>query len=142
MAKEERDYDEIARLFNEYGGITAKQFISDMYGIKHPAYILGKMKNGHGYMYNAELKRYEPKEKTEGMALFLGLEELCQTEKIAAIPIKGQTPINSEIGDLFHDLMEDRFLELSRYIHLKQSSREIVINRTALKSAGYQVAIY
>ena len=75
------------------------------------------------------------------MALFLGLEELCQTEKLTAIPIKGQVPTNPEIGELFYDLMEDRLLELSRYIHLKQSSREIVINRTALKSAGYQVAI-
>lgn len=142
MAKKERDYDEIARLYNEYGSVTAKQFISDTYGIKHPEYILRKMKDAHGYTYNAALKSYELQEKKEDMALFLGLEELCQPEKLTALPIKGQASINSEIGDLFHDLMEDRFLELSRYIHLKQSSREIVINQTALKSAGYQVAIY
>jgi len=142
MAKQERDYDEIARLYNESGSAAAKEFISDNYGIKHPAYILGKMKNAHGYTYNVESKRYDPAEKAEGMALFLGLEELCHTEKLTAIPIKGQGPTNPEIGELFYDLMEDRLLELSRYIHLKQSSREIVINRTALKSAGYQVAIY
>jgi len=142
MAKQERDYDEIARLYNEFGSAAAKQFISDNYGIKNSAYILGKMKNGHGYTYNAESKRYDPAEKTKDVALFLGLEELCQTEKLTAIPIKGQVPTNPEIGELFYALMEDRLLELSHYIHLKQSSREIVINRTALKSAGYQVAIY
>ena len=141
MARKERDYDEIARLYNESGSAAAKEFISDNYGIKHPGYILGKMKNAHGYTYNAESKRYDPAEKEENMALFLGLEELFQTEKLTAIPIKGQVPTNPEIGELFYALMEDRLLELSHYIHLKQSSREIVINRTALKSAGYQVAI-
>ena len=124
MAKQERDYDEIARLYNESGSAAAKEFISDNYGIKHPAYILGKMKNAHGYTYNAESKRYDPAEKEENMALFFGLEELCQTEKLTAIPIKGQVPANPEIGELFYDLMEDRLLELAHYIYLKQSRRE------------------
>ena len=60
MAKAERDYAEIVRIYNAQGKKAAKQFIKESYGIKNWGYILRILKDSKGFRYDISKDKYIP----------------------------------------------------------------------------------
>lgn len=146
MAKAERDYAQIAKIYNTQGRTAAKQFIKESYGIKNWGYILRALKDSKGFRYDNSRDKYIPDNAKDDESLFMGIEELCKeqdvyenTNKSPVMQIDSKSIPYS--NNLFYSLMQDRLTEISKYIELMQSNASVSINVTALKAAGYRVYI-
>lgn len=146
MAKAERDYSQIARIYNTQGRTAAKQFIKESYGIKNWGYILRVLKDSKGFTYDNSKDKYIPDSEKDDESLFMGIEELCKeqavcenTNKVSVVQIDSKSIPHS--NNLFYSLMQDRLTEISKYIEMMQSNASVSINVTALKAAGYRVYI-
>lgn len=146
MAKAERDYAQIAKIYNTQGRTAAKQFIKESYGIKNWGYVLRVLKDSKGFRYDNSKDKYIPDNAKDDESLFMGIEELCKkqdvnenTNKAPVMQIDSKSIPHS--NNLFYSLMQDRLTEISKYIEIMQSNSSVSINITALKAAGYQVYV-
>ncbi len=142
MAKK-RDYDQIVKIYNESGRTAAKDFIHTEYGVKQPNYILNILKNDKGFVYDEMTNKYFPNDTEIPDSLFLNLRDLENKTNLSSKVDSREAMEASEISmkSVLSDLIQDRFLELSKYIGLQQSLKTVSINMTAMKKAGYYVEI-
>lgn len=142
MAKK-RDYDQIVKIYNESGRTAAKEFIYTEYGVKQPNYILNILKNDKGFVYDEMTNKYFPNDTEIPDSLFLNLTDLENKTNLSSKVDSREAMEASEISmkSVLSDLIQDRFLELSKYIGLQQSLKTVSINMTAMKKAGYYVEI-
>jgi hypothetical protein len=133
------DYDKIVEVSNSNGKVAAQEFVKESYELEYD-YVCRKLLKETDYFYNRSSRKYEL--KSSGEAQFMSLDELCKDK--GQKPVKKSTevePNNLVLETIIVDLMKDRIVELSKYIHIEQSTKKIVINMQSLERAGYQVSI-
>lgn len=70
----------------------------------------------------------------------MSLDELCNIKEQKLLANSQETKVtNFGIESIIIDLIKDRMIEISKYIHIEQSSRKIIINLQNLQKAGYEV---
>jgi len=137
------DYEKIVQIFNESGSKTAMEYLQQNFGVKYPRDVITRIKKTPGYSYDPVTKKInicltEPEE-----AIFMGIDELCNplstnnTEVESSIKIQADLNINI----IFQELLQEKFLELTKYVKLNRYLNTINIDKSALIANGYQVFI-
>ncbi len=137
-----QDYEKIVNIFNESGEKTAMDYIQQNYGIKAPRGVISRIKQSSEFSYDKENRKIIKSSKPDE-SIFMGLDELCSKE---ITPMEHVTPVpstrsNDILESLFRELMQEKLLELNKYIRLNRYSGTIKIDKQALIKDGYQINI-
>lgn len=138
------DYEKIANMYNEFGDKATMEYIGENYGIKAPRGVLMRIKKYPGFSYDSENKKIIIPKATEG-EIFMGIDEICSKKASNEISTRKIASVN-EIGDitlelLYKELMQEKLMELSKYIKLNRYSNTVIIDKTSLSMDGYQITI-
>jgi hypothetical protein len=140
MAKTEWDYPLIIKTYNEQGSQATVVLLETKYGLKSPRSFLSRMKNNTKYQYDHASNKFGAILKAE--ELFLGLDELCN--KSNSTPdslIVAKAAKQPSLPTLMQELMQEKLLELTKYIQLNRAMNTVSIDKSALMSDGYSVVI-
>ena len=134
----------IIEQYNTGGKKAAYDYLRREYGIKHPYFVINRIKGCGKYLYDADTDHFSVTDKDVSDGIFMGLDELCGTTALAAVrqPDPAADTRPAAIEKLVHELISDRLLTLSRYITLDSSTRTILIDQTSMKADGYQVVTH
>ena len=137
-------FPEIVEQYNSGGRTAAYDYLRSRYGIKHPYFVINRIKDCGKYSYNADIDRFSIISASAADNVFMDLEELCATT--VPIPIRCSAPVTDTrpvaMEKLVHELISDRLLTLSRYITLDSATRTLLIDQTSLSADGYQVVTH
>ena len=137
----EKAFPKIIEEYNSGGKTAAYDYLRSQYGIKHPYFVLTRIKGCGKYLYNADTDRFSETVTSTSDGVFMDLDELCSRAELSQArqtrSVTDQRPAAME--RLIHELISDRLLILSRYIILDSSTRTILIDQTSLSEDGYQV---
>lgn len=138
------DYEKIANIYNKAGDKAAMAYIEQTYGIKAPRGVLMRIKKSPGFSYDVENNKIIIL-KSSGEDIFMGIEELCNKTALSELSTTLTTSEsnlkNITLEFLYRELMEEKLMELNKYIKLNRYSNTITIDKTALKMDGYQITI-
>ncbi|SDZ40426.1 hypothetical protein SAMN05660462_03050 [Proteiniborus ethanoligenes] len=138
------DYEKIVNIYNESGNQAALEYIAQNYGSKAPRGVILRIKNSPGFSFDSINDKIIASSASEG-EIFMGIEELCNKKAAneitthKTVSVNGTSNIALEL--LYKDLMQEKLMELSKYIKLNRYSNTVIIDKTALKMDGYQVTI-
>lgn len=135
------DYENIANIFNESGYKAAQEYITNTYGIKAPRGVITRIKKSPGFSYDAVNKKIIKSDIAEGK-IFMNLDELCNNTEPKPNTIKSSNNYDSGINNiesLYIDLMQEKLLEMMKYIKLSHCTSTISINKSALITDGYKI---
>lgn len=135
------DYENIANIFNESGDKAAQEYITNTYGIKAPRGVITRIKKSPGFSYDAVNKKIIKSDIAEGK-IFMNLDELCNNTEPKPNTIKSSNNYDSGINNiesLYIDLMQEKLLEMMKYIKLSHCTSTISINKSALITDGYKI---
>lgn len=136
------EFEKFVHIFNTEGKSAAKQFVSSISNINYD-YFVKLLKQYKGYIYNRNLKRYELPSNDESP--FISIDDLFNKEKDDATKLVASIPEKIYYKDpsdsLTIDILQDRLMELSKYIKINQSSKTIEINLERLRESGYDVNV-
>lgn len=140
MSKKITDYTEIIRIYNDNGITEAYAYMRSQYGIKYPYNVIKRLKEGTDYHYDIDLDKFTEAEIIADPVddVFMSLDELCSKHSVSPKP---QTKETMSMEALVKTLIEDRLLQLSRYVQLNQASRQVFVDKTSLMADGYDVKI-
>lgn len=133
------DYENIANIFNESGDKAAIEYIVTTYGTKAPKGVISRIKKSPGFKYDAENKKIIKCDLTEE-GIFMDLDELCNNTESnkKEVRIVHDSAFNT-IESLYIELMQEKLLELMKYVKLNHNSSTISINKSALITDGYKI---
>ena len=137
----EESFPEIVSRYNTGGKTEAYAFLRSEYHIKHPYFLIKRIRECGKYTYDPETDRFKIPETSEAEGVFMDLDELCAAPAVR-VPSGTEEANRSRPAELekwVHELISDRLLMLSRYITLDSASRTILIDRTSLETDGYQI---
>lgn len=145
MRKIDVDFDKIVKVFNQDGKQAAKEYVENTYNCSYPN-IQRRIKEEGNYRFNRQIRKYEPID--ESAVEFMTLEELYK-EEIETIEVSNEDGPNfgliPQLDDMFKDivsnLMKDKIQEISKYIHLEQSTKLVLISLKKLEQNGYKVIL-
>ena len=142
MDKNYRDYAKIIHIYNTAGSKAASEFITGEYGLKKPLCFITNIKHNPKYQYNEQTKKFDAILKDE-KPLFMEMGELCKSPPLAtkAPEHKTREP-SADINSLLQDLIQEKLLELSRYVQINRYSGTVNIDKTGLLSEGYIIEIH
>ena len=120
----ERAFPKIIEQYNIGGKTAAYDYLRSEYGIKHPYFVIKRIKECGKYLYDADMDHF-----SEIDAVVRQPEPAADTRPVA-------------MEKLVRELIRDRLLTLSRYITLDSSTRTILIDQTSLSADGYQVVTH
>lgn len=137
------DYENIVQVFNESGNKASLEYLQQNFGVKYPRDVIIRIKKTPGYSYDPVTKKInigltEPEE-----AIFIGIDELCNplitnnTEVESSIEFEPDLNINI----IYQELLQEKFLELTKYVKLNRYLNTINIDKSALVANGYKVLI-
>lgn len=139
----EEMFPEIVEQYNCGGKTAAYDFLRSRYKIKHPYFVINRIRESGNYSYNSETDRFSETAKTEEESVFMGLEELCGTVSNIQKPLEEVKDTRPEAMEkLVRELISDRLLMLSRYITLDTAARRVLIDQTSLMADGYQIVTH
>ncbi|MCR5746805.1 MAG: hypothetical protein K6G03_03785 [Lachnospiraceae bacterium] len=74
----------------------------------------------------------------------MSIDDLCKNDDNTTSRICGGVNERADLSmdKLIHELISDRLLELSRYVTLETSSRQILIDKTSMIADGYTAVIH
>ena len=121
----EETFPKIIEQYNSGGKTAAYDYLRSEYGIKHPYFVINRIKECGKYLYDADTDHFSGIDTSVADGVFMDLDELCGTTAVAAV----RQP-------------DPRLLTLSRYITLDSSTRTILIDQTSLSADGYQVVTH
>ena len=137
-------FPEIIQQYNSGGRTSAYDFLRNRYGIKHPYFVMNRIRECGQYTYDPDTDRFAETVTSAADGVFMDLDELCGTAMITGtkreISVADNRPAAME--KLVHELINDRLLTLSRYITIDSATRTILIDRTSLSSDGYQIVTH
>jgi len=140
------DYGKIIKVHNESGMKAAMEYIRENFGTKYPRDVITRIKKSPGYRYDAETKKIIEDNESAEKTIFMDIDELCKNatcSKVEHIVVTDVEDVKkSEIDIIYKELMEEKFLELNKYIRLNRYLNTIAIDKTALIANGYQISIY
>ena len=134
-------FPEIIEQYNTCGKTSTYDYLRSKYGIKHPYFVINRIRGCGKYRYNPETDQFSESCTSNADNVFMDLDELCGTA-VAAVKSSSTTVADSRpvaMEKLVHELISDRLLTLSRYITLDSGARTILIDQTSLSADGYQV---
>lgn len=136
-----QDYEHIANIFNESGDKAAQDYIATTYGNKAPRGVMSRIKKAPGFKYDEVNKKILKVDLTEEK-IFMGLDELCKNTNSN----KGESILSDDnsiknIESLYIELMQEKLLELMKYVRISHYSKTISINNSALNADGYKVKL-
>jgi len=136
-----QDYEYIANIFNESGDKAAQEYIATTYGNKAPRGVISRIKKAPGFKYDEVNKKIIKVDLTEEK-IFMGLDELCNNTDSN----KGESVLSDDnsiknIESLYIELMQEKLLELMKYIRINHYSKTISIDNSALTLDGYKVKL-
>ncbi|QNO14358.1 hypothetical protein HYG86_06005 [Alkalicella caledoniensis] len=138
------DYGTIVKIYNESGNKAAMEYITNEYGIKAPNGVLYRIKKSPGYTYDEFSNKIVIKDEEE--PLFMGIDEICnkQVSKEPSHTIVHQIHYSKEtsLDLLYKELLQEKLLELSKYIRLDRITNTIDIDKTSILTDGYHIKIY
>ena len=139
------DYSKIIKVHNESGMKAAMEYITNNFGTKYPRDVITRIKKRLDTVMMLNKKIIEDNVSTE-KTIFMDIDELCKgavcTEsKPANVSFIGGTR-KPAIEMIYQELIQEKFLELNKYIKLNRYLNTISIDKTALIANGYQVSIY
>lgn len=146
------DFLKLVDIYNSQGKSAMYRYVRETYDIKQPFFVRKRIIDDGDYIYDADNDRFmisaeaaQQTNMTDAESVFMGIEELCEhsNDNRAAIH-DSQRPDSvreAEIRNLFHTLVEDRLIELSKYVYLNPSQKSVSIDRSALEEDGYRVMI-
>jgi hypothetical protein len=133
--REKIDFKAFVDVFNSRGKDAAMKHVAERYNIQYNT-VVKRLRAESSYRFDQSPKGYYLSDVADNTAEFLTIEELSSpkppvktVEKEAALPQ----------NDLMLNLIMDRFFELNRFISLTSREQKIIINRTAIESAGYNI---
>ena len=125
----EETFPKIIEQYNSGGKTAAYDYLRSEYGIKHPYFVINRIKECGKYLYDADTDHFSGIDTSVADGVFMDLDELCGTTAVAAVrqpdPASDSRPVAME--KLVHELISDRLLTLSRYITLASSTRTILM---------------
>ncbi len=142
MKDKDIDFDNLIQIFNNDGIKAAKEYIKETYNASYTV-VQRRIKEETNYYFNRSTRKYElingPK------ASFMTLEELYM-DKSKSNEDRPDIRLNSHPNeDIFKDiivnLMKDKMQEMSKYIHLEQSTKLVLISIKRLEENGYKVIL-
>jgi hypothetical protein len=138
------DYEKIVKIYNESGNKAALEYLQQNFGVKYPRDVITRIKKTPGYFYDPVTKKFNVKlENSEG-AIFMGIEELCKplsTDKAETnLSIEVSTDLNINI--IYQELLQEKFMELTKYVKLNGYLNKISIDKTSLIANGYKVFMH
>lgn len=140
----EEMFPEIIEQYNSGGKTTAYDYLRSKYGIKHPYFVINRIRECGKYKYDPDTDQFSKADKSMDDSVFMDLDELCGTSVFTAErpskTVLDTRPVAME--KLVHELISDRLLTLSRYITLDSSTRTILIDQTSLSEDGYQIVTH
>ena len=140
----EEAFPKIIEQYNAGGKTAAYDYLRSEYGIKHPYFVLNRIKECGKYSYDADTDHFSEINIRIADGVFMDLDELCGTTALTAVhqsdPAADTRPAAME--KLVHELISDRLLTLSRYITLDSTTRTILIDQTSLTTDGYRVVTH
>lgn len=135
------NYPEIIEVYNSEGKTAAYDLIRSQFGIKNPTCVMKRMKQTRELFYNPENDRFGSHSCQEEEGIFLNLDELCGKNDLVQSKPQAAQDRSSAMEALVHSLINDRLLEMSKYITLDPVGRRIIVDRTTMQADGYQVSI-
>jgi hypothetical protein len=98
------------------------------------------MKNNTKHQFNHASNKFGATTKTEEM--FLGLDELCNKSKTTPdVPIVPKATKQPSLSALMQELMQEKLLEVTKYVQLNRAMNTVSVDKSALISDGYNVVI-
>ncbi len=137
-------FPEIVEQYNSGGKTSAYDYLRRKYGIKHPYFVMNRIRECGQYQYDPDTDQFSKADKSTTDSVFMDLDELCGTT-VAMAESQAETVVDTRpaaMEKLVHELISDRLLTLSRYITLDSSTRTILIDQTSLSEDGYQVVTH
>ena len=136
-----QDYENIANIFNESGDKAAQEYIATTYGNKAPRGVISRIKNAPGFKYDEVNKKIIKVNPTEEK-IFMGLDELCNnTDSNKGESVLSNDTAIKNIESLYMELMQEKLLELMKYVRINHYSKTISIDNSALTLDGYKVKL-
>lgn len=136
-----QDYENIANIFNESGDKAAQEYIATTYGNKAPRGVISRIKNAPGFKYDEVNKKIIKVNPTEEK-IFMGLDELCNnTDSNKGESVLSNDTAIKNIESLYMELMQEKLLELMKYVRINHYSKTISIDNSALTTDGYKVKL-
>ncbi|MEW8963522.1 hypothetical protein [Paraclostridium dentum] len=138
----ELDFQQFINIFNTEGKKAAKEFVSLNTNINYD-YFVRLLKKHTGYVYNRPLKKYEL--PSTNNSPFISMEDLFNKDKEDATKVVASIPEKIYYKDptdaLNINILQDRLIELSKYIKISQSFKTIEINLVQLRENGYDIDV-
>lgn len=140
----EKAFPEIVDRYNSGGRSAANDYIREAYKIKHPYFVIDRIKKSGKYQYEASSDRFIALEKTEHSpeGLFMSLDDLCEKPLAEDKGNSFNSPGTETMDKLIRSLLSDRLMQLSKYITIDSASRTVMIDRTTLLADGYWISMH
>lgn len=136
------DYMKFIDIFNNEGRTPARNYVKEHIPF-HYDYFVKLVKRYTGYEYNRYLKKFEIPSRDE--ETFMSIDDLLNKPKDDATDVVASIPkkiyYKDPIDELNIDILQDRLVEISKYIKISQSTKTIEINMIRLRESGYDIAI-
>lgn len=136
------DYMKFIEIFNTEGRRSARDYVKENIPFNYD-YFIKLVKRYTGYQYNKESKKFELLKAAESQ--FMSIDDLLNKPKDNATSIVASIPkaiyYKDPIDELNLDLLQDRLIELSKYIKIKSSTKSIEINLIRLREGGYDIEL-
>lgn len=142
MQRKVTDYAGIIKTYNEKGAKAASKYIQAEFAVTNPGAVLKRMRESDKFHYDKESDRFGSGESDELGHPFLSLDELCHPATSSVQPTWLTEKNNQIMEHLVKTLIEDRLLQLSKYVQLNQAAKQIRIDRSTMLSDGFEVIIH
>ena len=137
------DYENIVQVFNESGNKAALEYLQQNFGVKYPRDVITRIKKTPGYSYDPVTKKINISLSESEEAIFMGIDELCSplSDNNAEAEASVEIPAVLNINIIYQELLQEKFLELTKYVKLNRYLNTINIDKSALIANGYHVFI-
>ena len=137
------DYENIVQVFNESGNKAALEYLQQNFGVKYPRDVITRIKKTPGYSYDPVTKKINISLSESEEAIFMGIDELCSplSNNNAEVGSSVEIPADLNINIIYQELLQEKFLELTKYVKLNRYLNTINIDKSALIANGYHVFI-
>ena len=140
----EETFPAIIERYNDEGKTAAYDYLRSEFGIKHPYFVMNRIKSCGKYTYDPDTDRFLGLEINAAENIFMNLDQLCRSAMIGTPTPSRSIPDTrpAAMEKLVHELISDRLLTLSRYIVMDSSTRTITIDQSSLSADGYQIVTH
>lgn len=135
----QEELKDLAVVYNNQDKKAMYQMLRRDYGIKNPTCVFHRMVEWKSLGYNPQTDRFEALTCESNEKLFLSIDDLCSPAETEVVKSASDDSASTEMSSLIQELIEEKLLELNRYIKISSLSKVVTINQTALESDGYHV---